>query len=79
MKQTYILRSTKDTSGDFSKQQASGVRSYATQLNLEQAIIRWGLQDLRHIICQTVEGKFTAVFLEGGIQPGSKGFFTVGF
>ena len=38
-------------------------KSYSSEKNLLSAIERYGLTDIRHIVCQNGSGRWTAVFL----------------
>jgi len=38
-------------------------RNYATEANLTKAIEAAGFSSLRHMVCKTVEGRWTAVFI----------------
>lgn len=65
-----------------SAKNSTGQRCYKTQLNLEQALIRFNINDLPHVICKTVEGDFTALFVANSsnfsIEPARRGFMMVG-
>lgn len=54
-------------------------KSYVTEANLTKALVALGFDKLRHMVCKTIEGKWTAVFIgASNILVAHKGFTVVG-
>jgi|KBSSwiStaDraftv2_1062776.scaffolds.fasta_scaffold00022_216 hypothetical protein len=48
---------------------SKNVKSYATEANLTTALAKFTNLSVRHLVCKTIEDRWTAVF----ICPGGKG------
>lgn len=59
-------------------------RSYATEENLQKALVKLGFADHAHVVVCNRQGRFTAVFPASNIKGGymglyaSHGFLTIG-
>jgi hypothetical protein len=54
-------------------------KSYASEKNLNTALTSLGFEKLRYLVCKTIEGKWTAVFIGAdNIHVAHQGFTVVG-
>ena len=52
----------------FSQQHA---RTYASASGLDRALVKYGLNEVRHLVYQFADGRYTAVFLYGADADGN--------